>query len=281
MAAWAWSRNLSLESWAGAYVIGFASHAILDRHTHPYINYFSGWVEPGDPHTEQFRSMHPFLERLVDVAMLQSQRSIHPNDLDFYGLVNVAQTPSSEWIDMMASSLAGSYKVAEGDEEIRERLNSAYLDTMGYYRFTNFVDESYIRQGVSRERSGEIGRRWLSIIHPLELPENVDVLNVANGEWTHPCDENERHHESFHDLFDAATEETVNVVQEIAGAWSDTEQDIEVRRVRIEEAVGNWNLSDGRRTNRPCRKTHANPLPLQEIQERIRGTVPTDGTESA
>jgi len=273
MAMWAWENGLDMESWAAAWIIGFATHAVLDRHTHPYINYFSGWVEPGDPHTKQFRSMHPFLERLLDVSMLAEREHIHPNDLDFYALVNTGDDPPPDWVDILAHGLCRTYTVAAGDDLVRDRLQCAYLDSMGYYRFTNRVDETYLLQGIGREERGEIGSRWLSIIHPLEVPASVDVLNLEQAEWTHPCDENEKHTESFVDLFNAALEESTTVAQAIGAAWRNESGQPESRRLEVEQAVGNWNLSDGRQTTRPCRKHHAGPLPLRQVQEEIRQTI--------
>jgi len=277
MAAWAWTRGLALESWAGAWVIGFATHAVLDRFTHPYINFFSGWVEPGDPHTEQFRSMHPFLERLIDVAMLDSARGTHPSDLDFSQLSNCGESPPEAWLDMMEAALAATYDVAAGDEDLRDRLTSAYLDTAGYYRFTNVVDEKYLKEGLDREERGEIGSRWLSIVHPLSVPDTVDVLNRHHATWTHPCDDEERYSDSFQDRYDQALASAAEMVTEIAESWNDASHPATERQHRIEESVGNWNLSDGRDTEHPCRKRHAGPLALRELQTQIRSSVENGG----
>ncbi|MEE8440105.1 MAG: hypothetical protein V3S41_00165 [Spirochaetia bacterium] len=277
MAAWAWTQGLPLESWAGAWVVGFSTHATLDRSTHPYINYFSGWVERGDPHTERFRSMHPFLERLIDVALLDSARGMHPNGLNFSKLSNCGESPPAAWLDMMTTALSAAYQVAKGDAELRDRLTSAYLDTAGYYQFTNVVDEQYLREGFGREKRGEIGARWLSIVHPLSVPDTVDVLNEGHATWTHPCNGKERYSDSFLDRYDLALGTAAAMIGEIADTWKDHSRSAEDRRRRIENAVGNWNLSDGRNTERPCSKRHAAPLPLRELQTQIRESVRNGG----
>lgn len=273
MARWAWEKQLSFDSWAGAWVIGFATHAILDRQTHPFINYFSGWVDPRDPHTEKYRSMHPFLERLIDIELLRSSRNIHPNSLDFLGLVDCGESPPAEWVEMMASALSNAYAVARGDSSLADRLGSAYLDTRGYYRFTNVVDEEYMQEALAREERGEIGARWLSIVHPPEVPDDVDVLNVGHREWTHPCDDQERFTDSFTDRYEMALVQAGKMVRDVRSAWQDTGSPEEDRRRKIEGAVGNWNLSDGRRTERPCPKKYADPLPLKDAQTRIRRSI--------
>jgi len=280
MARWSWEQQLPLESWAGAWVVGFASHAILDRYTHPFINYFSGWVQPGDPHTERYRSMHPFLERLIDVALLRSIRDSHPNSLSFADQADCGEQPPEKWLEMMQTALPATYVAADSDELLRERLVSAYLDTAGYYRFTNIVDEKYLREGLSREERGEIGSRWLSIVHPSSVPEDVDVLNESHVQWSHPCDETQVYTDSFLDRYETALTQAVEMAGVIADAWNNSHAPTEERRLQIEAAVGNWNLSDGRETERPCRKTNAGPLPLRELQARIRQSITEGGDGS-
>src|SRR5690606_6736764 len=65
--AWLVSENLGPDSAAGKYLLGYITHAILDRYMHPFINYFAGWYDPADPETEVFRFAHPFLERILDL----------------------------------------------------------------------------------------------------------------------------------------------------------------------------------------------------------------------
>lgn len=263
-------RELGVDSWAGAWVIGFASHAVLDRHTHPYINAMSGWAEPGEPETDRYRSMHPFLERLIDVELLRRERGIHPNELDFAARATIAPEPPEQWLGIMAAGLRGAYRKARDDGRLHRRLEGAYRDTIGYYRFTNRVDRSYLEGGLEREERGEIGSRWLGIVHPPEVPDDIDVLNLAHREWPHPCSVHERHRESFPELLEQARTAGVSMADAIVEVWNAPPDE---GAAAIAAAVGEWNLSDGRPTERPCRKRHATPLPLPELQERIRESI--------
>lgn len=271
-AMWAHARSADapLDSWQSAWIIGFASHAILDRHTHPYINAHAGWPEHGEPDTERYRSMHPFLERLIDVELLRRRRGMHPNDLDFFSRVSCGEKPPQPWLDLMAAALRSTYRKAASDASLGERLRNAYLDTMGYYRFTSRVDKDYLEAAVRREDAGEIGGRWLSIVHPPEVPHDLDVLNLEHAGWPHPCSSYEESSDSFIDRYEAAVAEGVAVVNRIVAAW---DTPTAAGGAEIEEAVANWNLSDGRPAERPCRKRHAVPLPLRELQERIRASI--------
>ncbi len=267
---WARRRGLDIGSWAGAWIVGFASHAVLDRRTHPFINAHSGWPDPDDPESEQYRSMHPFLERLIDVELLRIRRGIHPNELNFSALVDCGDEPHPDWLDLMAQSLAGSYRQAASDGLLVARLRSAYLDTLAYYRYVDRVDDRYLERALAREDAGKIGRRWLSIIHPPEVPPELDVLNRSRTAWAHPCPDGPATTESFLDLYDAAVGEASVMIDRIVEAWT-----LPVGAVLrpVVDAVTNWNLSDGRPTERPCQKRYANPLPLSELQDRIRNSI--------
>jgi hypothetical protein len=270
MCGWARRRGLGVESWAGAWIVGFASHAVLDRRTHPFINAHSGWPVPEDPESDQYRSMHPFLERLIDVELLNIRRGIHPNELGFSDLVDCGDEPHPEWLDLMAKSLAGTYRKAASDGLLVQRLRSAYLDTLAYYRHTDRIDEGYLERALAREDAGRIGKRWLSIVHPLDVPEELDVLNRRRTAWAHPCPDGPATTASFLDLYDDAVSEASRMIDRIVEVWTLPE---EATRRAVVDAVMDWNLSDGRPTERPCAKQYANPRPLAELQDQIRDSI--------
>lgn len=267
---WQWARlqGLDSRSWAFAWTLGFATHAILDRCAHPYINSLSGWVEQGDPDTEQFRSMHPFLERLIDLALLRRRNGSHTNELDFHSRVTLGEAPPVPWVELMVEALRAGYRKAVHDSRLEERMVSAYLDTVGFYRFTNRITTEYLVKGLAREDSGEVGPIWLSIIHPPDLPEDIDILNERHSAWPHPCDRSRESTQSFPDLYTSALAHARRMVTEIAAAWATSDG-----AERIQAAVGNWNLSDGWETERPCRRKFSAPLPLRELQDRIRESI--------
>ncbi|HKJ85553.1 MAG TPA: zinc dependent phospholipase C family protein [Spirochaetia bacterium] len=267
---WVRARAIGAGAWATAWIIGFATHAVLDRHAHPYINSRSGWPQQGKPETDRFRSMHAFLERLIDVELLRRTRDMHPNDLEFFERVSCADEPPSEWVDLVAYGLRETYTKAAEDAQLVERLRGAFLDAMGYYRFTSRVDAEYLEKGLAREESGEIGPRWLSIVHPPEVPPDLDVLNEAHEEWPHPCSIEDRRTASFLDCYEDAVDEAASMIDTMVGSW---EAEPAEGRAVIEAAVKNWNLSDGRPTQWPCPKHHSAPLPLPELQARMRESI--------
>jgi hypothetical protein len=60
-----------------AYILGFTTHAFLDKKTHPFIDYHSGWVEMDLEESERYYRCHIFLERIIDVLMLKMKRGLN------------------------------------------------------------------------------------------------------------------------------------------------------------------------------------------------------------
>lgn len=263
------------QSWQFAYVMGFASHAILDRHTHPFINYWSGWRVPHDEQTEHLRGMHPFLERLIDAEVLARHRNCEPKAFGFYSQVQCGSEPPEPLVELLAGGLQHAYARARRDAVLHQRMRSAYLDTMGFYSWTDAVDLDFLRRGLDREREEGASPRWLSIVHPPFVPRDLDVMNTAERRWTHPCSAREERRESFWELFENARTEMEDVAKRISAAWEPvgSPRELSERSTAIAAAVGNANLSDGRPTERPCQKRHSDPLPLYELQQEIRRII--------
>jgi hypothetical protein len=78
--------------------------------------------------------------------------------------------------------------------------------------------------------------------------------------------------DSFVDLYNAASAHSVEVLQLVVDAWRSGVDSL-ARHKAVVAAVGNSNLSDGRPGSRPCKKRHAGPLPLRELQAAIRASI--------
>lgn len=272
MIGWAVRHGHTPTSPLGAYILGFVTHAVLDRRMHPYINYRSGWVVPGTPETKRYRSMHAFLERLIDVALIRELRGIEPNELDFYGIVThyaVADPVPEAWHAAILHGLTESYERAAGDERLAKRLENAWRDSLGYYEFTRRIDDAYLREAIEREDRGEVRSSWLSIIHPPSIPADIDVLNHRHEEWTHPCSSKRRSTASVPEMYDDAVMESRSILTTIVDEWERWSPE----NGTFAEIVGDHNLSDGRRRKRPCRPRHMEPFPLAELQARIRESI--------
>ena len=75
-----------------AFILGFTTHAPLDRRTHPFIGYFAGWDDPRDERTRRLHHSHPFLERILDLLVLEKRFGKTPAEFDFLSQVRCGKT---------------------------------------------------------------------------------------------------------------------------------------------------------------------------------------------
>lgn len=272
MVAAARTRGEGTDGATAAYVAGFVSHAILDRALHPYINFRAGRPVAGRPETEALRSMHPFLERLIDVALLLHLRGVHPREFDFYGTIAPFENTSMEaWVTLMSEALLGGISRAASDDRLTERLHNGWSDAFGYYRFSGRIDETYMEEVLAREGDGEAPLHWLTIIHPPNVPDDLDVLNLNHRLWHHPCSSKRTSRESVVDMYHRAVEDTRNVITGLFDLWDNAAPDDLEETVAT--LVGDFNLSDGRPRRRPCRPRHMDPLPLPQLRDAIIASI--------
>ena len=244
----------------GVFITTFASHAVLDRVTHPFINYFSGWVSPDHPESDQYYNCHAFLERIIDVFILKKRGNTSIANYDFLSHFDCGETIPGFLEDALSSSVTKTYPEYDNTAKITRQVRNAYQDTRNFYSFTNPSDRENLQYAFHREKGrGRPPRRLLALFHPDRLPD-LDYLNAAAKLWNHPGIAEEIHHESFFELYDRAVDEAVEPVRAVGEALDGT-----TSGEMIEEIVGNQNLSDGREKKVKRKLDLVRPLPLQEV----------------
>jgi hypothetical protein len=264
----------------GLYAASWLTHAVMDRHLHPFINYFAGW---GSPRPQQ-PSTHAFFERIIDVLLLEHKLDMKPWEFDFYGLIDGADT-TMEWIrHALIRALRGTFTQAREDDRIAQRLSNAFADALGFYRYTNMVDwqELVRRLGIESAR-GNVGEgrllRALAIFHPPSIPRDIDYANTRRAAWCHPCDQSRVYRASLWDLYEEARARAVRLLRELERAWNgsmpadslqaDAPGNGETRGDSLEAAIGNSDLSDTDDRPWPCPKRYSMQLPLTEMLQAI------------
>lgn len=274
-------RSIPFNSAFGAFVFGYATHALLDRVTHPFINFFAGWVDPGDPSTSRFKSMHPFLERIIDVIVLRRRRNVSPSEFDFYSQINCGHTIPPELLDAYVHALAACYRKPAKDPDVRTRIQNAYSDAMGYYRYSNHVTVPGLVEGLRRERDGQFGPRWLSVLHPLWIDDQIDFLNDSHSRWCDPCFDQPVYDASFRDLLESGTPKALDLFRALESAWRGdipptARRDAtpsESPATTLEAIIGNSNLSNERPDESGCTRRFSRPRPLLEYLEQLKARI--------
>lgn len=251
-----------------SYILGFATHAFLDKKAHPYIDYHAGWSEVSGRRSDPLYRCHIFLERILDVLMLKARRGLEIRELDLPGLLDCGDMLPYGVIKTLMKALHRTYPRTHYKSRDRQRIENAYRDTMGFYGFTDPRRPEFRRAAVERDLvdPGDHHRR-LALFHPLELPASIDFLNQGRREWVHPCNEQWRYTDSFPDLYDQALLQAVPALRRIRAILRG-----DGAAEEAETLVGNESLNTGLPWPEGGTQRISDPLPLPELLDRTYRT---------
>ncbi|MDR1177310.1 MAG: zinc dependent phospholipase C family protein, partial [Spirochaetaceae bacterium] len=110
----------------GAYALGFMTHALLDRKTHPYIVYKAA-------------RRHAFFERILDVTMLRLLRGLAVSSWDQETLLAEACAKPPEGLGaLLEKALVSAFPERAGkDEKLPLRIANTFRDAAAFYSATD------------------------------------------------------------------------------------------------------------------------------------------------
>ncbi|ARI78131.1 hypothetical protein HM131_15290 [Halobacillus mangrovi] len=211
-----------------AFILGFVSHHILDRTTHPYIHYHAGYEE----------NKHQELEVIIDTLVLNKYKGIR-----------TWKTPVHKEIAM------GHWKKPMTD--LLESLIETHYPGISDRYPNDFVEKSYshirIAQRVLYDPWGWKNKRFSSLVGPFShqpIEKELDYLNEQRTSWHHPAT-NEEMVDSFLDLYEVALTEGKQAFVDILSYWNDPQQ---VKWEKIKSIIGNVSYDTGK----PLEENHTN-----------------------
>jgi hypothetical protein len=253
-----------------AFIMGFVTHAPLDRKAHPFIGYFAGWVDPQEEASRRLYHAHPFLERILDVLVLRERTGKTPAEFDFLSQVRCGRTLPYPVIKDMVKGFNAIYPTYNFKSRDRVRIENAYHDAIFFYKLTNHLNPSLTKLAYKKDRKEGFKQKRLGLIHPREIPEGYDFLNLGHATWCHPCDDKETFTSSFIDLYNEALQQSIDMlraVHEVLAGHAALEE--------LAEKIGNESLDTGREH---CTPLYSQPLPLREILDQMYGEMEKEMT---
>ena len=272
-------RTGTADSQQVAYLLGFATHAELDRYTHPYIICRAGWVRAQDPGSQRYRRCHAFLERLLDVAALRALRSQELHQFDFFSQIYCGERLPYSTLKMLVKAINTVYPTASYRSRNRRRVENAYGDAIRFYTLTDHRNPLLRRRALELDlREGDHHRRG-AVFHFPDAGQELDPANLQHRPWPHPCCPEVSSAASFLDLMAAAHTALVPRLRRLAtvlglqrndaptpeAASGDGDDELSAE---LAELFGNQSLG-ATRAGRTCTPVHAEPLPLAELLERL------------
>lgn len=228
----------------GSYIFGFMTHAILDRETHPYITYFSGWGKEN-------KLLHPFLERLLDIEISRSFSEKLPGEYSFYNSIFLGTTPPEKLTNILLKALKIHFNNPYNQEDMYIRILNAYSDTMHFLKKTDSWSHDLVENVKIIEKNSE-NSRLLALFHPPYIPDYLDVLNINHSEWRHPWIPELSSKKSFLDIFNSSIHIAVKKLSPIFNENSEN----------IEQLIGNVSLNTGLPYSAGVLPKVSSPLPL-------------------
>jgi hypothetical protein len=269
--------GLSLDGPEGAWILGYSTHAALDRALHPFIVHFAGWQAPLQPESARYRSCHPFLERILDILALERLAHRPVSDCDLETLLPLDEQPSeagtgesvavhaaeSNIADIIQKGLEGAFPhAASADFFIGHRIANAISDSRFFFRATNPSRTSKDNSSFLAHFDDRSGYRAVALLYPRQTGTGIDFGNEAGAAWAHPAGDGRESRESAATLFDKGVE---------AGAAS-LRLTLEALRsggipFGFATAIGNGGLSVNDAEGFPVPPRISHPLPLAELME--------------
>ncbi|TLS36585.1 zinc dependent phospholipase C family protein [Pseudalkalibacillus caeni] len=219
-----------------AYTLGFITHHILDRNTHPYIIYRSG--NEGNRHQK--------LEIIIDTLLMKKLRNIETWKTPVYEQIFVGKKLDHQ-IEQMLTSLV-------------DRLFPGAHSRMP----ANYVQVSYQHMvkalKVLYDPSGWKNRILGNLISPFSYQKNFeekDYLNEEKNTWLHPAVEKEENNASFYELMENAEDEGIEILELVLQYWktNDTET-----RETLKEKIGNLSYDTGKDCTAGLENKHFEPI---------------------
>lgn len=256
---------------AFAWLLGFATHAALDRALHPFVVAFSGWPDPSLPGSERFRSCHPFLERILDLLFLKRLRGLSGAEFDLENLLPLdgraspdRERPDEDVAALLLVGLSRAYPQAvAADFLIARRIANTLADARAFFRMTNPARTCAEGAESVANFDDRAGMRSIAVVYPLEVPPGVDFANEARITWAHPAGDGRTSEASAHELFEAGVAEASRCISIILE--EEAHPHLEDGVLAAELGLGSLSIADAE--GHAARPTVSSPLPLREIME--------------
>jgi hypothetical protein len=197
---------------AYAFVAGYAAHLCLDAEVHPWVMYWTGDITgaAGPEATAEAFRRHGILEASIDV-LLRGERSVRTDWLRKQRLLHLPAAQSEVISELLSDMLRDVYGVvftpAEGRAAFRA-MEWIYATMSDPHAMTTRL----LAAAAPLSQHRAVVR---SQIYPATPSPTAASLYARRNPWRHPFAPNEPRTETFAELCDIATAETVVCLQAI------------------------------------------------------------------
>jgi hypothetical protein len=238
-----------------AFVLGCLSHWVLDRVTHPYIHYISGFGLKPQASSVRGPSLHKRIELYIDVWLADKYLGVKPYRESLMERLHLGLEIPQSLAVVLGRAIAHTYPtlwLAQSDDCVKRCYGDLFKSLNWLYDPRGHKQRFF--WGVLDKILG-----WTSVdyFYPRDSQATVDYLNESHQQWRHPCDESEVSTASFHDLFERAVAETRELMDNtVAYLGKDLSREAWI------ESLGNLSYSTGKDCSLPATLTYSQPISL-------------------
>ncbi|MBN9656358.1 zinc dependent phospholipase C family protein [Halobacillus sp. GSS1] len=227
-------RGKSEKNSVQSFILGFVSHHLLDRHTHPYIHYHAGYEE----------NKHQELEVALDTVMLNREKSL------------------KTWKNPVHTKIKMGKQVLPISSFMHGLLDKHYPEVTTKHK-KKVIQESFFHiQAAQRVlydpwkwKNHWFGSLVSSFSHQ-PINEDKDFLNENRTEWRHSAT-NEKRNESFLDLYAQAKNEGILLFKYIFEYWKTGSSEV---LAHIQKIIGNISYDTGEPLEKMLVNRYSHPI---------------------
>lgn len=195
-----------------AYLYGSITHYVLDTTCHPYIFYKTGVYRKTEPKTRKYFGGHNQIEKDLDAIYYKKYTNKD------YNLCNVTK-------EIIGKPLFSAKLITTLNNVYKKTYNK---DNIGYYYQKGVNNARLIYNIVVNDRFGikktlyrlldfiiYRNKRYISTYSTYIKKPNLGYLNLEKKEWNNPCLPEQKHNESFEELYNLAVGKAITIIRQV------------------------------------------------------------------
>ncbi len=193
-----------------AYLYGMIAHYILDSTIHPYILYQTGFYDSKKKETWPFRNLHDEAETCIDLYMITKREKQNPYSFRFDQYCFDQTHFSAPLEEVIDASFHETFEVSKMHLFYERALKEMqfFLRWIRYDRFgVKYLFYSFL-EGITFKKTFH----FHVLSYHLPKQKISSYLNLEKEIWTHPARKQEKHTESFDELYEKALEKAKKTI---------------------------------------------------------------------
>ncbi len=195
-----------------AYLYGSITHYVLDTTCHPYIFYKTGVYRKREPDTKKYFGGHNQIEKDLDAIYYKKYTDKE------YNQCNVTKEIIGKPIfsTKLINTLNNVYKKTYNKENIGCYYQKGVYNARLIYNLV-VNDKLGIKKALYKLLDFIINRNkhYISTYSTYIKNPNLDYLNPEKKEWNNPCLQEEKHNESFEELYNLSVDKTITIIRQV------------------------------------------------------------------